>query len=156
MGADGALTSLSQHKGFRNYIKAKADELGLTGYVQRYQSCNVRIYFEGTRSQTIKVLYILYSKAWFNSLRDIALVVTSNSCTPIFESSKITPRKATLRQEYTRKWKSKPLFLFGQQLRWKRRRVNRCLIKLIKLITKYRFCCLLFDHRRLERKKSTN
>eukprot|EP01035_Chromulina_nebulosa_P028732 gene28732-37976_t len=48
---NGNLTVFSQHKGFRNYIKAKADELGITGTIQRYHHKDVLIEYEGTESQ---------------------------------------------------------------------------------------------------------
>jgi acylphosphatase len=48
---NGSLTTLSEHQGFRNFVKAKADELGVTGRIQRYYHNDVLIEFEGTIQQ---------------------------------------------------------------------------------------------------------
>jgi acylphosphatase len=48
---NGSLTTLSEHRGFRNFVKAKADELGVTGTIQRYHHNDVMIEFEGTIQQ---------------------------------------------------------------------------------------------------------
>jgi acylphosphatase len=45
---DGSLTTLSTHRGFRNFVKAKADEIGVTGTIQRYLHSDAIIEFEGT------------------------------------------------------------------------------------------------------------
>jgi acylphosphatase len=51
MNVDGSLTSLSSCRGFRNYVKARADEVGITGVIQRYHHNDVRIQFEGNEDQ---------------------------------------------------------------------------------------------------------
>ena len=43
---DGSLTSLSEYKGFRQFVVAKATEIGITGTIQRIVRSNVRIVFE--------------------------------------------------------------------------------------------------------------
>lgn len=48
---NGCLTSLSEHKGFRNFVKTTADNIGVTGIIQRYHRQDVLIDFEGTDSQ---------------------------------------------------------------------------------------------------------
>lgn len=48
---DGSLTSLSEHKGFRNYTRAQAEEIGITGFVQRYYQSDVLLHYEGTVGQ---------------------------------------------------------------------------------------------------------
>jgi acylphosphatase len=56
---NGSLTTLSEHRGFRNFIKAKADELGVTGTIQRYRHNDVQIEFEGTNQQVGEFLHFL-------------------------------------------------------------------------------------------------
>jgi len=52
MEVDGSLTSLSEVKGFRRYVKATADSLNITGTIQRFNLRNVKIVFEtDSRSQ---------------------------------------------------------------------------------------------------------
>jgi acylphosphatase len=48
-----------EHRGFRNFIKAKADELGVTGTIQRYRHNDVQIEFEGTNQQVGEFLHFL-------------------------------------------------------------------------------------------------
>jgi acylphosphatase len=57
---NGNLTVFSQHKGFENYIKAKADELGITGTIQRYHHNDVVIEYEGTEIQVKNYSDFLY------------------------------------------------------------------------------------------------
>jgi acylphosphatase len=53
---DGSLTTLSATKGFRNYVKAYADKIGVTGLIQRYHHKDVRIWFEGLADQHAQFL----------------------------------------------------------------------------------------------------
>ena len=48
---DGSLASLSVHRGFRRFVQAVANSVGLTGYIQRYMHANVRVCMEGTDEQ---------------------------------------------------------------------------------------------------------
>jgi acylphosphatase len=56
---NGSLTTLSEHRGFRNFVKAKADELGVTGTIQRYHLKDVMIEFEGTNRQVGEFMHFL-------------------------------------------------------------------------------------------------
>ena len=51
VNVNGSLTSLSSSRGFRNYVKANATAMGITGVIQRYHHNDVRIQFEGTENQ---------------------------------------------------------------------------------------------------------
>lgn len=48
VNVNGSMTTLSKNKGFRNYVKAAADHIGVTGTIQRYHHADVKIEFEGT------------------------------------------------------------------------------------------------------------
>ena len=45
------LASLSVHRGFRRFVQAVANSVGLTDYIQRYKHANVRVCMEGTDEQ---------------------------------------------------------------------------------------------------------
>jgi acylphosphatase len=44
---NGKLTSLSEHKGFRKFVRESAEIVGVTGTIQRYHHNDVKIFFEG-------------------------------------------------------------------------------------------------------------
>lgn len=46
-----SLATLSDAGEFRNFVKAKADEIGVTGYIQRYHDNDLKLCFEGTKGQ---------------------------------------------------------------------------------------------------------
>jgi acylphosphatase len=50
-GADGRLTCFSEHRGFRRYVVASADAIGITGTIQRYHDTTVRLVFEASENQ---------------------------------------------------------------------------------------------------------
>jgi acylphosphatase len=58
---DASLTSLAEVKGFRNFVKAQADKIGVTGYIQRYHADDLKLGFEGTEEQCDEFLSWLLS-----------------------------------------------------------------------------------------------
>jgi hypothetical protein len=46
-----SLASLTEVKGFRNFVKAQADRIGITGFIQRYHANDLRLGFEGSGEQ---------------------------------------------------------------------------------------------------------
>jgi acylphosphatase len=48
---NGALTSLSSHKGFRNYVKHRAINIGVKGFIWRVPDVHAIIIFSGTHEQ---------------------------------------------------------------------------------------------------------
>ncbi len=58
---NGKLVSLSEggYKGFREYCKAKADTVGVTGYIQGIRDRNMQLVFEGTTAQCTQMLNFL-------------------------------------------------------------------------------------------------
>ncbi len=64
VNVDGNLTSLLKIKGFRNYVKAYADTIGVTGLIQRYHNKDVRIWFEGLANQHAQ--FILFIEECIN------------------------------------------------------------------------------------------
>jgi acylphosphatase len=49
--ANGKLASLAGHQGFRKYVMATANQMGITGTIQRYHHTDVIIKFEGYRAE---------------------------------------------------------------------------------------------------------
>lgn len=53
------MASLSVHKGFRRYVKANADTIGITGTIQRYTGDDVLLVFEGVPGAHLEFLNFL-------------------------------------------------------------------------------------------------
>ena len=52
---DGSLTSLSDTKGFRNYVAKKMTTIGVSGSIQRYPRDNAVLVARGTIDQLVQV-----------------------------------------------------------------------------------------------------
>jgi acylphosphatase len=48
---DASLASLAEVKGFRNFVKARADSIGVTGFIQRFHANDLKLGFEGSEEQ---------------------------------------------------------------------------------------------------------
>jgi acylphosphatase len=48
---DASLASLAEVRGFRNFVKAEADRIGVTGFIQRYHANDLKLGFEGSGEQ---------------------------------------------------------------------------------------------------------
>jgi acylphosphatase len=48
---NASLASLSEVRGFRNFVKAQADRVGITGFIQRYHANDLKLGFEGSEEQ---------------------------------------------------------------------------------------------------------
>jgi acylphosphatase len=60
---NASLASLSEVKGFRNFVKSEADRIGITGFIQRYHANGLKLGFEGSREQCRDFLN------WLSNLR---------------------------------------------------------------------------------------
>ena len=66
---NGRLASLSNYRGFRRYVKALADNVGVTGRIQRTRGEDVDLVFEGTDEQIglfFRHLQALHRQAMFH------------------------------------------------------------------------------------------
>jgi acylphosphatase len=48
---NASLASLAEVKGFRNFVKAEADRIGVTGFIQRFHANDLKLGFEGSEQQ---------------------------------------------------------------------------------------------------------
>lgn len=48
---NASLTSLAEVKGFRSFVKAEADRIGVTGFIQRFHVNDLKLGFEGSEQQ---------------------------------------------------------------------------------------------------------
>ena len=55
LNIDGSLTSLSDTKGFRNYVAKKMTTIGVSGSIQRYPRDNAVLVARGTIDQLVQV-----------------------------------------------------------------------------------------------------
>jgi hypothetical protein len=45
---NASLASLAEVKGFRNFVKAEADRIGVTGFIQQFHVNDLKLGFEGS------------------------------------------------------------------------------------------------------------
>jgi len=80
---DGSLATLSEYRGFRRFIQAKATDLGLGGTIQRYDKSDVKVVLEGTKEQVanfvafldycIKTYRMMEKRRFINPMQEVML-----------------------------------------------------------------------------------
>ena len=70
-GADGRLTSLSEHRGFRRYVVGNANAIGITGTIQRFHDTTVRMVFEASEVQLDRFVSFLKECSAMGMIRRI-------------------------------------------------------------------------------------
>ncbi len=72
VGANGQLTSLAGHRGFRKYVMVNANAMGITGTIQRYHHTDVIVKFEGCKFESsIDFLRTCRGQGMFSDFEDI-------------------------------------------------------------------------------------
>ena len=73
--AKGNLASLAGCNGFRSYVKAIAESIGITGSIRREEQYNITLIFEGKNEQVnafIEKLQEMYSQGMYSSIRPMS------------------------------------------------------------------------------------